>query len=244
MPDSIEHLVDRIDQAARDYQPGQHVLDSLRQVTMTAVIGPSAIGKNTIMNAAASFDSDFACVTGFTTRSRRPNEPEDTYRFLEHSADVLESILAQIENQELVQVTVHPTTGNVYGSALIDYAKPYMMLDTLPNAIQNLEALPFKALRKVVITAEPTTWAKRRQARDMDGPPEAAALRLHEGIANLRWSIEQGDDVVWLENGERSARETAQQFIDIVKYGNPGDQTVHSTGTKLLTYMESIAAAA
>lgn len=240
MSEQIEKLTSRIEQAVTSYAPGQDVLDALSAVTLVAVIGPSAVGKTTVMNSVVSIDTDFARVNSFTTRPRRPNESSDAYRFLQQNESTLTDILAQIQRQELVQIAVHPTTRHVYGSLASDYPNTYMMLDALPNSIAALQSLPFKALKKVALTTEPSLWTERFLARESTISSDHARKRIEEGIANIAWSLEQGDQIWWLENNNQPAHEAATQLIEIAKRGGTPEEQGRPAGAALLSYMKRI----
>lgn len=240
MSGQIEKLTSRIEQAATNYAPGQDVLHALSAVTLVAVIGPSAVGKTTVMNSVVSIDADFARVNSFTTRPRRPNESSDTYRFLDQNESTLTDILAQIQRRELVQIAVHPTTRHVYGSLASDYSHTYMMLDALPNSIAALQSLPFKTLKKVALTTEASLWNERFLTRESTISSDQARKRIEEGIANIAWSLEQGDQIWWLENNNQPAHEAAAQLIEIAKRGGTPEEHGRQTGAALLSYMKRI----
>ncbi|MEK7152481.1 MAG: hypothetical protein AAB834_00910, partial [Patescibacteria group bacterium] len=60
-----------------DYEPNEAVLTKLPQVTLVAVIGPAAVGKTTLMNAAAARCPALHPVLTTTSRGLRNGEKND-----------------------------------------------------------------------------------------------------------------------------------------------------------------------
>lgn len=195
-------LVNHLDQLSRTYEASPATLDVLREKTMVPLLGPFAVGKTTLMDEAVHMYSDtFHRVRSFTTRKPRSGESLETYTFLEHSEATLQEIQEKAEERKLVQLMVHPTTGMVYGSTPNDYGTtPNVMLDIVPKALPPIEALPFERLEKVEVVAAPRLWRGRMEQRLIDNDPVDIANRLEEADDNLRWALEQGDDVTWLDN--------------------------------------------
>jgi guanylate kinase len=238
---NIEDLVARIKQAEGDYIPGAGVQDRLRDVTFVAVIGPAAVGKTTLMRLASELGPDFGRVVSFTTRERRDEEPADAFRFLNHDRATLTNLLEQIKNRELVQFTVHPTTGRIYGSDVAVYDKPYMLLETLPQAMAELERLPFKAIKKIALVTEPEEWQARfRERFHHTGQDDTVAKRLQEAITNLAWSLEHRDEMLWLDNSHAKPEDVAHRLIETVKGTAVADPAAQVTGQKLLAAVQKL----
>lgn len=190
---SIESLTSNIEEQIKYYRPSEEVAKVLDKTVFVPVIGPFAVGKTVCIQQTIKTDQDFGYVQGFTTREMRPDEEPDIYRFLPHSEDSLKNILRSIYYGELVQVSVHPSTGHLYGSETSDYTKPYSMLDTLANAMDSLEKLPFGGIRPVGLVATKQTWWKRLRERATIIPRTEIEKRFTEAIASLEWMLEKDD---------------------------------------------------
>jgi guanylate kinase len=209
--------LDLIKEREPSYTPGLHVTEELRKVTMVPLIGPFAVGKSVCMAKILEQEPDFGRVQSFTTRSRRNGEAEDEYRFLPDGEVTLDWIAEEIKRRDLVQYAVHPTTGNIYGSDLRDYAKPYSMLDALYSAVEGLRRLPFKDMKEITMVAEPNEWVARSKERLGQISTNEANKRLRESILSLEWSLEQGDSISWVCNRTNQLPETCQEVVEIVR---------------------------
>lgn len=225
---TVEHLVDEISVLADGYEASNEVADILRQRDLVPLIGPFAVGKSAIMNTVIELDSEFGRVRSFTTRPQRPNEDSGTYDFLTHDTPTLDQIRDAVQERKLVQVIVHPTTGNVYGSNIDSYGAPYSMLDTMPTSLPGLEVLPFRAIHKVAIAVPPEVWQGRLAERAENGNENDLRKRVREGVTNLEWSLDQGRDLSWVVNGDRDIRDTAGELISTVRDG--GSEAASNAG--------------
>jgi guanylate kinase len=134
------------------------VRDELSKKTLIPLVGPSSVGKTTIMRAVTDAHPEFYISSGFTTRPRRPDEPADTYRFLDNSDDQRQKIIDQFGQGNLIQFAIHPTTGFMYGTSLTDYKGKFNLLDMLSSTVANFQSLGFAACRPVMIVASPEQW--------------------------------------------------------------------------------------
>jgi len=208
----------------------------LGDVTLAPIIGPVGIGKSACMHLILEQDEEFGRVQSFTTRSKRPEEPEDEYRFMPHDDTSLGQIAAAVRRGELVQYAPHPTTGFVYGSDLSDYRRPYMLLDTLASGVATIRPLPFKEIIEISMVAEPEDWQRRFRARNAD--PVDARKRILEGRSSIRWSLDQGDAMVWVCNREGRLAETADEIRGIVRGTRQPDARNRIIGERLLRALE------
>lgn len=139
-----------------DYQPAPHVLDRLRQVTLVAVVGPTAAGKTTLMKAAMEIEPAFRMALNNTSRPPRPGEEEG----VDYYFHTREEMIARIEKGEYVQVA--PTVlGDLYATAPEDYTtEGVAMLAVLADAMPTFRALPFNMLRTIYVV--PPSWEEWR----------------------------------------------------------------------------------
>lgn len=130
-----------------DYQPAPSVLERLKDVSFVAVVGPSGVGKTTLINAATALDPDLHLVQVTTSRTQRPGEVNNVdYHFRS-----LEEMLERIAKKEFVQVA--PVAfGPLYATAPEDYAPAgTALMGVLAAAMPTFQGLPFKAFRSVFI---------------------------------------------------------------------------------------------
>ncbi len=184
-------------------------MDSLQDKTLVMIVGPSAIGKSTLMNEVVRKRADFGRVSGFTTRAPRPNDEAGMYRYFSK-----EEAIQKIEKNELVQYAVFPTTGHIYGSEARDYPAHYNLLDTLANVVDELRELPFENTITISLTARPDQWRNWFLSRYPQANEEAEK-RLKEAKLSIEWSL-QDPETYWLENAPDQVAQTAKKLIDIV----------------------------
>ena len=239
---SIGSLTETLGAMSAGYETSDTVKHVLRQKELVPLIGPFAVGKTALMRAAEGLDSQFGRVRSFTTRTRRAGEEDDAYEFLSHSEATLRRIRAQAAKRELVQFIVHPTTGNVYGSTANSYRTTYSMLDTMPSSLPGLLSLPFREIKKVAVAVPPDVWERRMAERLRDGNASDIRKRLAEGVANITWSLDQGNDLAWVINGARDINATARDLIRAVKDGR-SDKSARATAAELLTRLKAMQAA-
>lgn len=232
----IELLLAELERAQRTYDPNAAVRARLHEVTFVPVIGPFLAGKTTIRAAATRLDHDFGRVRSFTTRARRAGEPEDLYEFLPHTEATLRKILKEVEARELVQFTLHPTTGNVYGSRLAAWHRPFMMLDIVPPALEAMQSFKFKAVRPIALTVETKEWAARLNSREDDA--EERIKRLHEGASNIAWCL--AHDVAWINNSNRTPEDAGRELIAVARGTSHGGPSGAAVAKELLEVIRAM----
>ncbi len=225
------------------YEASAAVNETLRQKELVPLIGPFAVGKTTLMRAAEAIDPAFGRIRSFTTRAQREGEEADAYDFLPHDAVTVAGIMRQARARELVQFTVHPTTGHVYGSTIGSYWAEYAMLDAMPTSLSGLVHLPFRAISLMAITVPPDEWEHRMAGRLRDGDPDDIRKRLSEGISNISWSLDQGPGLSWIVNGGRTAAESAREFIRVIRHGGETSRSARQIAAQLLRKLQELQAA-
>lgn len=237
---SVESITEELAALSAAYETPETVQEFLRERDLVPLIGPFAVGKTTLMRAVELVDDDFGRVRSFTTRQRRQGEDDDTYDFLAHDITTLQRIHGQAMAHSLVQFTVHPTTGNVYGSAVDSYGTPYSMLDTMPSSLPGLESLPFRNIIKVGITTPPEVWESRMAMRLRHGDANDIRNRLTEGIGNITWSLDQGDNLAWVVNGSQDVSDVAVEFARTVRDGDVSNVQARNVAASLLGRMKEL----
>ena len=175
------------------------------------LVGPSCIGKSTIMNEVVRLDERFSRVRSFTTRSPRTNDEPGHYFYL--TADELEVKQA---NGEVISSVMFPTSGQTYGTLTSSYTSEYCLLDTLANSVEVYRNLPFANTIAVSVTTSAELWQKRFTGR-YPKPSDEATKRLEEARLSINWSLND-TKTLWLVNRD-SPKESATNLLQIIESG-------------------------
>jgi guanylate kinase len=182
----------------------------LSEKTAVLLVGPTAVGKSTVMNAALQLDERFSRATGFTTRAPRPNDEPGQYRYLARR-DV-EDMQA---SGDLLQFAHNPANDQLYGTTVADFPNEYNMKDTLSSAVQEFESLPFKACRVISLTVEADAWHQWLLSRYPERSAERTQ-RLQEALISITWSLSRTHNHHWLINSPGQELRVARELIDSV----------------------------
>ncbi|HSX17436.1 MAG TPA: hypothetical protein VLH86_05050 [Patescibacteria group bacterium] len=165
------------------YQPAPQVLEQLKQINFVAVVGPSAVGKTTLIREAMKHDATLHLVLNNTSRDPRPDEREGIdYRF-ESRARMEEGIM----RHEFVQVA--PSVfGDLYATSADDYLPEAVnLLPVLADAMPVFRALPFKSIRTIyVVPPDWDTWQQRLKQHRFSA--DKLMKRFEEGKRSLEFA--------------------------------------------------------
>lgn len=206
------------------YRPNDAIAAELAGKTLVMFVGPVAVGKSFLMNHVAEADKDFSRVSVFTTREARPDDEPGMFRYLPHDDAHVSKLLDKIENGEVVQYAVHPTSGRIYGSEAADHSNKFNMLATLSGAVAQLQQLPFKDTVVLGVVARPEFWKKRLKKR-YPTPNKEEAKRLREAVLSLDWLLSH-EEVKWIDNSGANADDAMQSIVNIVKYNQTDNMVV------------------
>ena len=165
------------------YRPSPQALRRLREVDFVAVVGPSAVGKTTLIREALRREPGLRLVLNNTSRARRPDEVDGVdYRF-----ETRARMLQRIELGEYAQVAP-AAFGDLYATAADDYPTDgYALLPVLADAVADFRALPFRSVRAVfVVPPDAATW--RGRLADRGFAPDRLAGRLAEARRSLEFA--------------------------------------------------------
>lgn len=208
-PESIE-AIERI-------PTDQNLARELGHKILVNIVGPTAVGKSSLIDKVCVLDPDFGRVVSFTTRPQRAGEPDASYRFLPHTQDTLDDIEAKLASGSLVQLAVHPTTGYLYGSEASDYPAKYNMIDMLYSEVEHMRRLPFGYSLTLGVAVESEYWQKWFLARHQANPDQADSLkRLDEAYQSLKWSWND-IDTMWVQNYPDYIEYSAKKIIDMAR---------------------------
>jgi guanylate kinase len=197
---------------AQLYVPSPVALQRLKQVRFVAVVGPTAVGKTTLIREAMKREPSLHLVLNNTSRARRPDEQEGVdYRFETQGA-----MEARIAHGEYAQVA--PTVfGDLYATAADDYATDGVaVMPVLADALPQFEALPFAELRVVyVLPPDWEIWQTRVAKHGFT--PEKLAGRMQEAKRSLQYARDHADMVFVVS---RDVAQATDDFVCAV-FGRP-----------------------
>lgn len=178
--------------------------------TLVMIVGPTAVGKSTIMNHAVKLDNRFKRVGGFTTRPPRSDDEPGLYRY-----PSLDEVYREQDEGTILQYITNPANGHVYGTSVYDYPGEYNLKDTLSNAVDDFKRLPFMAIHTVSVSGTTDAWRDWLTTR-YPQPSTERTMRLKEAKRSIEWSLAQTTNHHWLINRPNAANEAAQELIDLI----------------------------
>jgi guanylate kinase len=204
----------------QDYTPAGHALDRLRQVDFIAVVGPTAVGKDTVMAAAANVCSALHKVVSDTCRLPRSDERSGVDYMFRTKAEMLECIA----NGEYVQVA--PTVlGDLYATHAQNYpVEGIGMMAVWADAMPVFRVLPFKRIRCFYILPPSwEVWQERLQSRTFTS--KQLQMRMNEAKRSLAFALNDSQTCFVINNG---LSEAAKDFVELA-LGRPMSKEVKAS---------------
>lgn len=204
------------------YQPSASVLKSLGKVHFVAVVGPTGVGKTTLINAAMRRDPRLRMVITETTRPPRPSEQEGVdYYFKTHT-----DMLTRVDRGEYVNVATSLNGADIYASHRDSYPQTGIALMALfAQVVPEFRRLPFASFKALfIVPASDELWQTRTQSHHFT--PEQKTKRLDEAVHSFEFACIDSDvlfiinddlelatgDLVWLATGQPlTARQQSDQ---------------------------------
>jgi guanylate kinase len=181
---------------------------------IVVVIGPGGVGKGTVVSRLLDRDDGLWLSRSWTTRPRRPNEPEDAYTFVDH--DTFER---RRDSNGFVEWDEH--LGHLYGTPTLE-APPGkdVVLEIDVNGAFQVKQLHPDAVVVLIAPPDGDTLAARLKARgDTETSIEA---RLQRAAMELEKGRQMADHIVVNDDLDRAIEEVA----GILKqHRNPGGTT-------------------
>lgn len=166
-------------EAEKHYEPSELVKEALAKKTLVALVGPFASGKSYLSRTIAEIDPTFSEMGTISTRERDRRDPEH-----DRTGMPRKEFIKKIENNELVQFKVHPTTGQLYGSDLQSFRSDRIVTPALAGSLEGFEDAGFGEVIPVGIVADTDVW--KVWLRERREKPKYKQ-RLREAKESLEW---------------------------------------------------------
>jgi guanylate kinase len=209
----------------KDYTPSQDVLDYLKQVHFVGVVGPTAVGKSTLIGRALERDPALHLVCSTTSRPPRPGEHDGVDMHFRSK----ESMEARMAGREYV--TALHLFENIYATAPEDLAEHGVsVLPMAADAVPMYRQLPFDSLRIIyVLPPSYEVWHDRiagRTTNELD-------KRMTEAAHSLGFALD-APDVVFVLNDDLDV--ATESFIDVL-HGHPADPAQQAACRELAMHL-------
>jgi len=170
------------------YKPNDDVLDKLRGISLTAVVGPTAVGKSTVMRAAIKQDPSLRYVVFTTSRPPRPQEKDG----VDYHFKTREEMEARIVKGEYVNVAPE-VLGGLYASAPEDFTTEGVSITAvLAATVPTFRKLPFQNVRVIyILPPDWQTWHERIERHGFT--PEQFERRMSEAKQSLEFGLQDHD---------------------------------------------------
>lgn len=211
------------------YTPNQAVSESLHCKYLIAFIGAFAVGKTTLIQEIDRRHEAYSEVISFTTRP--PRGHDDRYRFIDHTDTNLIDLSAKAARGELVNFSIHPTTGHIYGTEAGDYRTDRCMLAVTAKSFETDKNLAFAKVVPIVVIADESAWLARIRERSTSGQEFSA--RLAEARLSLTWSLER-DDVYFADNTTTNIGLTADHIVTHIETGGKRNAMSRNIASRML----------
>lgn len=229
---NISALLGILHDGESTYAPNDQQQTALRKMSMVALIGPTAVGKSSLVGELCKDSDKFHELISFTTRPPRPGEGDEEYRFLPHTLRTITQLAIKIRERELVQYAIHPNTGYIYGTELADFsATSHNIAPILSSGTESLRRIPFGRYTEISVVSSPDDWQGRFSSRAQQMNSIELEQRLTQSRDSLEWSLEE-PAMHWVVNTQDRIDQASQAIRRIVD--NPSER---SEGRQIATQL-------
>lgn len=199
------------------YEPSKEVRDALARITLVQIIGPTAVGKSTIINEITEREPErFSEVATITTRRRRENDSDNI------TADVLpKDMKDRIKNRELVQYFKHPS-GDIYATDTSSYETDICLLPTMADSADDFLKLGFKNIIRFGVMVKGEHWQERLLERQGDKKFDKRLVEAFNSLERMRAMHRHKKEninkpkLLIVENNNGNIGQATQTIIDAI----------------------------
>ncbi len=202
------HKVALAEKQQDEYRPRPDIRERLGDISITLLIGPTAIGKSHLIKKILELDSQFSESGTITNRPGRETDPNNYITNVP-----LETMLNRIEKQDFVQYGV-VLPEKIYATDLDSYPSSHILLPALASSVDNFKKYGFKKVTPIGVLTSGEEWQERLKERRGSGDYEN---RLREAIASIQWLLQKYPTVPIVENRDGEDEETAREIIELSK---------------------------
>lgn len=180
------------------YKPSLATHERLAQVTLVAVVGPSGVGKTTVMEL-----SGLPMVVSDVTRKARPGEVNGVDNVFRSD---YQAILQEVQAGEFVQIA-RGSQGDFKGTKASRYPETgFATMAITTAALPVFYRLGFKAVRPVfIVPPSYDAWAKRLKGRRNQVSNALFETRMQEAKSSFAQALSNLEFVFILNDDARTA---------------------------------------
>lgn len=195
------------------YRPRPEILEQLKNVDFVAVVGPTAVGKSTLMMMAA-LDHHMRLIPTQTSRTPRPSEVNGVGIRFRPKREMLD----RIAKHEFVQVAPS-LLGDIYATGPEDYPDEGSgLMAVLSEALESFKALPFRSFKTVFIV--PASWEQwQMQIKAHGFEPHRLAKRLKEAKTSFSFALDHPELSFVINDVREKASQDLAAIVNGEKHG-------------------------
>lgn len=167
------------------------------------IYGPGGVGKGTLVAQLMKLRDHLWLSRSWTTRPRRPTEPEDAYVFATR-----EAFMSRVKAGGFVEWTEFAGNGHLYGTPTLDPPEGWdsVLEIEVHGASQVKQRYPHAVL---VLVVAPSTEDQEQRLRARGDDEVSVANRLAVGVQEEKRGREMADYIVVNDEVERASQELA-----------------------------------
>lgn len=191
------------------YKPDPETIRQLKDITLIALVGPSAVGKTTIIEYLTKEDPKIHRVLVDTSREPRTSETQGVdYDFRKKS-----DMIADMQKGRYAQI-LYSFNGELYGTRPTAYGNSgFAVMSIRASVVPVFRSLPFKKVKIIcIIPPDYETWQQRMQAHDFR--PNQMGERLREAKESLSFAYNDHETQLLMNDDLNFA---CKMCMDLVK---------------------------
>lgn len=227
-------ILTNIRQQQASYRPSQQTLDQIAGKTLVMFIGPTGIGKTSLIHEVQRLRPDYERVSIVTTRPRKPEDPPTFQTSTEGITP--RDIQRWITTGELVEYSVN-TNGYIYGQLPSGFPGNVNLMALLPSGVEPLRNAGFGKIVAVYIVTQAETW--RQWLKESRSSYVDLSARLDEAINSIDYAFDHRDKLAFVANRAGELESTAASIVRIIE--GSSDTLNASSAESFLTEMKQVA---